>query len=96
MEALVGDRFRVTGPDGRTGVMTLIEVEPVASGVHRPLDLPRSEGVVAVFDSPDMDSFVGPDHDIHRVSHGVLGTADLFMGRSPKRSGGHVIELVLN
>lgn len=96
LSALVGDRFRVTAPDGRAGVMTLVDVEPVVSGAARPADLPRPEGVVAVFDSPDMDMFIGAEHAIHRVSHGRLGTADLFLGRSPRQSGGHVIELVLN
>lgn len=96
MSSLIGQRFHVTAPDGRTGILELVDAEPVSSGPDRPADLPRAEGVVAVFDSLDKDFFVGAEHSMHRVSHVKLGTANLFMGRSPKRSGGDVIEMVLN
>ncbi|MEL7091706.1 MAG: twin-arginine translocation signal domain-containing protein [Pseudomonadota bacterium] len=96
MTAFIGHRFRVTAPDGRSGILELIDAEPIPSGPDRPANLPRGEGVVAVFDSPDKDLFLDAEAKMHRVSHPILGSADLLIARSPKRSGGDVIELVLN
>lgn len=96
MASLVGERFRVTASDGRSGVMTLVAAEPVHSGEDRPEHLMRKEGVVAVFDSPDKDWFVDGEHATYRISNARLGAADLFMGRSPTVSGDDVLEIVLN
>jgi hypothetical protein len=95
-EGLVGDRFRVSSPETGNVVLRLIAVEPVDSGPARPSDLNRSEGLVAVFDSPDKAPLVQCGHATHKVSHPRLGSADLFLGPICKRSGGHVIEMVLN
>lgn len=95
--ALVGDRFQLKTEAGKTAVMRLVEVEPIHSGPARP-DLPRKEGLVAIFASEGADDqeLVTAGHQLHRVSHWRLGAADLHMGPSPRRGGGHYFELVLN
>ena len=96
LAGFVGDRFRVRSSEAGELVMRLIAVEPVDSGADRPSHLRRSEGVVAVFDSPDKAPLVACGQTIHRVSHPRLGSADLYFGPSCLRSGGHVLEMVLN
>ncbi len=96
LNAFVGDRFRVKTEDGDTLVLRLVAVEPFSSGPDRPVDLPRSEGLIAVFDSPDKACLVDCGHKMHRVSHPNLGSAHLFMGPSQRRNGDHVLEMVLN
>ncbi len=96
LRQFIGDRFRVQTRDHGSVVLRLSAVEPIHSGAARPKSLPRSEGVIAVFDSPDMAPLVEIGHDTHRVRHARLGQADLFMGPSPRRDGSHVIELILN
>jgi len=95
-ESLIGDRFHVSTAEAGAVVMTLIAVERVDSGPHRPSDLPRSHGITAVFDSPDKQPLIDCGHATHRVSHPRLGSADLFMGPTCLREGGHEIEIVLN
>ena len=96
LEQFVGDRFRVRAEGFGDIVMRLVAVEAANSGPHRPVSLARSEGVTAVFESPDMEPLVRAGHQTYSVRHTWLGSADLFLGPVPKRSGGHVIELVLN
>ena len=96
LAGFVGDRFRVRSSEAGELVMRLIAVEPVNSGADRPSHLPRSESVIAVFDSPDKAPLVACGQTIHRVSHPRLGSADLYFGPSCLRSGGHVLEMVLN
>ncbi|KMW57529.1 hypothetical protein AIOL_002494 [Candidatus Rhodobacter oscarellae] len=96
MAKLIGDRFRINSPDTGELVLKLVGVEPINSGPDRPAHLPRAEGVVAVFDSPDKNPVVECGCGIYRVSHARLGAADLYMGPSPLRRGGHVVEMVLN
>lgn len=94
--SLIGERFRVTSPTGASGVLKLVALEAASSGPARPLALGRQEGVVALFDSPDKDFFVGSEAEVYRVSHSRLGSADLFIGRSPLKQGGDLVEMVLN
>lgn len=96
LEPLIGQRFRVRSGAGETLVLRLIGVEPVASGRERPVGLPRAEGAIAVFDSPDIAPLLRTGHGLARVSHPVLGAADLFLASVPRRAGGDVIEIVLN
>lgn len=96
MASLVGDRFRVRSSEAGEMVMQLIAVEPVQSGTDRPAHLSRAEGLVAVFDSPDKAPLVACEPTMHRVSHPRLGSADLYFSPSCLRSGGHVLEMVLN
>ncbi len=96
MSQLIGTRFKVTAADGRQGVLELVDVEPVRSGAERPSHLPRAEGLIAVFDSPDKDHFIADEHALYQVSNARLGSSTLFLGRSPRRAGGDVIEMVLN
>lgn len=91
----VGDRFRVTSPDGSVAVLHLIGVEAVPFGPDAPAELPRSEGVIAVFDSPDKAPLVEAGHLTRRVSHLHLGSADLFLGPVRERDGSDVLELTL-
>ncbi len=93
---MIGDRFRINSRDTGELVLKLVSVEPVNSGPARPSHLPREEGVVALFDSPDKAPMVECGCGIYRVSHARLGSADLYMGPSPLRHGGHVLEVVLN
>ena len=95
MAGLVGERFRVNSPETGDLVMQLVAVEPGNSGAARPAGLPRSESLVAVFDSPDKAPIVDCGCGIYRVNHARLGAADLYMGPSPLRKGDHVLEMVL-
>jgi len=92
----VGDRFRVKSAEHGTLVLKLKAVEASASGPVRPGDLPRREGVTAVFESPDMAPLVADGYGTYRVSHPRIGSADLFMSAAPRRGGGDYIEVTLN
>jgi hypothetical protein len=96
LEPLIGQRFRLQSRSGEALVLRLIGVEPVGSGLDRPADLPRREGAIALFDSPDMAPLVQAGHGLARVSHPALGAADLYLAAVPRRDGGTVIEIVLN
>lgn len=95
LERFVGDRFQVASYDGGTAVLRLVAVEPVPFGADMPADLPRREGVIAVFDSPDKAPIVSGGHQTRRVKHPVLGSADLFLGPVRKRDGDDVLEITL-
>jgi len=100
LASLIGDEFQVSSDEVGDIVLTLTVVEPLDS-YQRPNGLKRQEAVIAVFDSPDKDKLSKCAHDIYRVAHPIMGTADLFMtispkGYSPKGPPDHVIELVLN
>jgi len=96
LAAHVGDRFRVSSPEHGNLVLKLVAVEPHASGAARPGDLPRREGVTALFESPDMAPLVADGYGTYRVSHPRIGAADLYLSAAPRRSGGNYIEAVLN
>ncbi|MDA3859494.1 MAG: hypothetical protein PF480_14985 [Roseovarius sp.] len=96
LAAHVGDRFRVSSPEHGNLVLKLVAVEPHASGTARPGDLPRREGVTALFESPDMAPLVADGYGTYRVSHPRIGTADLYLSAAPRRNGGNYIEVVLN
>ncbi len=95
LERFVGDRFQVTSMDGSRAVLRLVAVEPVPFGPDMPADLPRREGVIAVFDSPDKAPLVDAGHQTRRLRHPVLGSADLFLGPVRKRDGDDVLEVTL-
>jgi hypothetical protein len=92
----IGDRFRVNSAKHGTLVLKLVAVEAHKSGPARPVDLQRREGVTAVFESRDMAPLVADGHGTYRVSHPHIGAADLFASATPRRFGGHHIEIVLN
>lgn len=92
----IGARFRVRTQSGENFVMRLTALEPASSGPHRPRDLLRAEGVTAVFDSPDLAPLKRAGCQTCRVSHPSIGAADLMLSLAPRRSGGHLVELVLN
>lgn len=96
LQRFIGDRFRVTSPDGSVAVLHLLDVETVPFGADAPADLPRTEGVIAVFDSPDKAPLVEAGHLTRRVSHLHLGSADLFIGPVRERDGTDVLELTLS
>jgi hypothetical protein len=96
LEQFIGDRFRVRSREHGDFVLRLVEVEPIRSGPHRPAHLRRSEGSVAVFDSPDGPELAAYGDQILRLSHARLGQAELFMGPTPLRNGRQVLEAVLN
>ncbi len=96
LEPLIGQRFRVSSPETGTIALRLIGVEPIQSGSQRPEGLPRAEGVIAVFDSPDKAPLVDAGHSILRISHARIGSADLFIGPVRERNGDHLLEIVLN
>lgn len=92
----VGERFRFSTAEHGDMVLRLVALEPGYSGPSRPGDLPRREAVTAVFDSPDMTPLVKAGGGIARVSHPRIGAADLYASVTPRRAGGHHIEIVLN
>lgn len=96
MVDLIGERFRVTTPEGEHLVVQLAHVDSIYSGIDRPEGLPRSEGVSLLFQSADMAPMVQCGHVMHRFSHPRLGAADLLAGPVCNRDGSHLIELVLN
>lgn len=96
LQPFIGQRFRVETAGHGSVVLRLHAVEPVRSGPHRPADLPRAEGVIAVFDSPDKDALAALGHGTHRMRHPRLGNAALYMGPVPSRSQGQLIEVILN
>jgi hypothetical protein len=96
LQRFVGDRFRVTSPDGTVTVLHLIDVEARPFGPDAPADLPRAEAVSAVFDSPDKAPLVETGHMTRRISHMHLGSADLFLGPVHTRDGSDLLELTLS
>lgn len=92
----VGERFRFSTAEHGEMVLRLVALEPGHSGPARPGDLPRREAVTAVFDSPDMAPLVQAGGGVARVSHPRIGVADLYTTATPRRAGGHHIEIVLN
>ena len=96
LQRFIGDRFRVTSPDGTVTVLHLIDVEARPFGPDAPTDLPRAEGVIAVFDSPDKAPLVQAGHMTRRLSHMHMGSADLFIGPVRERDGSDVLELTLS
>lgn len=96
LEPLVGQRFRASSAETGPVALRLVAVEPVRSGAARPEGLPRAEGVIAVFDSPDKAPLVEAGHRVLRIGHARLGQADLLLGPVRERDGSHLLELVLN
>lgn len=96
LTAHIGERFRFKSAEHGNVVMRLVDVEAGRSGAARPAHLQRRESVVAVFDSPDKAPLVEAVDGVHRVSHPVIGTADLYAVAVPRRNGDHHVEIVLN
>ncbi|KNG92940.1 DUF6916 family protein [Pseudaestuariivita atlantica] len=96
MEPLVGERFRLHSKVHGDLVLKLTAVDPVNSGPARPAHLPRRAGLTATFEGPDIAPIVDDGYGTYRVSHRRLGTADLHLIATPRRHGGHTLELVLN
>ncbi|MEQ6204701.1 hypothetical protein ABMC88_16790 [Sulfitobacter sp. HNIBRBA2951] len=92
----VGERFRVKTQAHGTLVLKLVAVTASASGDDRPAAIRRREGVVAIFDSPDIAPLVADGEGVHRVHHPRIGSADLYMAAAPRQNGGSYIEVVLN
>ena len=96
LQRFVGHRFTLETGKGEIVAIKLTGVESSHSGPARPKNLPRPEGLIAEFDSPDKEGLVLAGHQLYRIKHPVLGSADVLLGPVPKRNGGHVLELVLN
>lgn len=96
LEVHIGRRFRFQDENGHSTAMRLIAVEPVNSGPNRPTDLPRAEGVIAVFDGPDAASLAEAGDRMYRVGALGLGMASVMAGPTPRRDGSNMIEIVLN
>ncbi len=93
---LIGDRFTAITEGGQHIVLQLIAAEACCSGRHRPVHLKRREGVTAVFTSPQAGQIALSGHQTVRIKHTSLGKFDLFIGAVPSRSGGHILEAILN
>ncbi|WP_425102043.1 DUF6916 family protein [Tropicibacter sp. S64] len=96
LASFVGQRFRFRSADHGTIALTLVGVVAHVSGPGRPAQLPRREGVTALFDGPDMAPMVAAQHGMYTISHPRLGGADLYVTAAPRRDGRAYIELVLN
>ncbi|KIC47793.1 hypothetical protein [Tateyamaria sp. ANG-S1] len=96
LSAHLGRRFQFDDETGHRTVMRLVGVEAIDSGADRPADLPRAEGVIAVFDGPDTAPLAKAGSRTYRVSAFGLGSAHVMAGPVPRRDGSHVIEIVLN
>ncbi len=96
LSPLIGDRFTATTMDGLHVDLKLIAAEACCSGPARPAHLARREGVMAVFKSPQASKIALSGHQTVRIKHASLGKFDLFIGAVPSRSGGHVLEAILN
>lgn len=96
LAALVGQRFRATSPAHGALALKLEALEPGVSGAARPAHLPRREGVVAIFDSPDAGPLIAEGGGHLTLWHRRMGAAELYATAVPRRSGGARIEIVLN
>lgn len=96
LAAHLGRRFRFQTEDGTTAVLKLVGIEAVDSGPHRPADLPRRSGVIAVFDGPDKAPLVDAGSQMYRVSASTIGSSTVMAAPVRKRDGSDVIEIVLN
>lgn len=95
LERFVGDRFRVRSEADGEIVLQLVGLERQSYGADAPADLPRREGVVMIFESPDKAPLVATGDQCCQVRHPYLGTADLRLGPVRKRNGDNTIEIVL-
>lgn len=96
MASFVRDRFWAIADDGTSLTLRLVKVEATKSGSKRPASLPRKEGLVATFVSPQLNWLVENGAQTVMIGHPVLGYSDVFISPTPKRRGGHEIHLVLN
>ena len=96
LSPLIGETFTARTEDGQKFDLKLVDAELVKSGWHRPMDLARREGVVAVFDSPHAAKLAEAGHQTVRLHHPQLGSAEIFLGAVPSRSKGHLIEAIFN
>ena len=96
LSLLIGNHFNALCDDGLHLNLKLVKTEAIKSGRYRPRNLARREGVIAVFESPQANWLSETGHQNVWVSHPVLGDFQIFLGAVPSRSGGHVIEAVLN
>ena len=95
LERFVGDRFRVKSERDGEVILQLVGLERQNFGADAPADLPRREGVVMIFESPDKAPLVATGDQSCQVRHPYLGTADLMLGPVRKRNGDSTIEIVL-
>ena len=96
LSLFIGNHFNAMCDDGLHLNLKLVKTEAIKSGRYRPRNLARLEGVVAVFESPQAKWLAETGHQSVWISHPVLGDFQIFLGAVPSRSGGHVIEAVLN
>ncbi len=96
MSLFIGNHFNAMCDDGLHLNLKLVKTEAIKSGRHRPRNLARREGVIAVFESPQAKWLSETGHQNVWISHPVLGDFQIFLGAVPSRSGGYVIEAVLN
>jgi hypothetical protein len=88
--------FTAKMKDGSLLQMILVDVEAGNSGSARPKDLARSESVLLTFESDSAaDLAKQGDHSV-KMFNSSLGNFEVFLGATPRRTGGYDIELVLN
>ncbi|WP_144435658.1 DUF6916 family protein [Roseovarius atlanticus] len=92
----LGQRFRVSTRTHGSLALRLVDVASPDRDPARPGLLKRRLSVSAIFDGPDAQVLAGLEDGIHRLSHPRIGQIDAFLKTLPRRSGGSMIELVLN
>ncbi|QFT93973.1 hypothetical protein FIU86_14080 [Roseovarius sp. THAF9] len=96
LRPFLGQRFRVSTRTHGALALRLVDVASPESDPARPGVLTRRLSVSAIFDGPDAQILAGLEDGIHRLSHPRIGQIDAFLKTLPRRSGGSMIELVLN
>lgn len=97
LTSLIGDRFRFTSKEHGTVALKLVALEANPSGPARPGDLPRRDGVTALFAGPDMGPLVAAGDGIYDIAHPRMGRSTaLYVTAPPRQDGTAYIELVLN
>lgn len=96
LSTMIGEKFWAVSDSLAQYGLNLIEVEEVSLGKDVPIGLKRKSGLIAAFDSPHMSQIVSAGHQTVLINHRTLGRSRVFIGAVPKRSGGHIAELVLS
>lgn len=97
LRAHLGQRFRLTLPDGRTIAMRLDRLmAPSVPDTHRPANLPRRSPVTAVFVTPDAAPLAQDRDGLCTVTHPTIGRAQVFASATPRDAGGYVVDIILN
>ena len=94
---LIGKTFTAKTSDGQSVKLKLADVKAHDSGRHRPAHLRRAEGVTIGFKNGDhLSEAVKSGHQLVSLNHPTIGQCDLMMTSVPQKSGGYLLEAVLN